>query len=93
LPAEGFNRRRVVEMKREDFENELRRREIRYLAMMGVRAALFVGAGVLVITRPPLWALWAVLAASAALLLQWVSVIMANDEPPKKRCSPRRRRS
>ena len=47
----------------QDPETELRRREIRYVAMMLTRAACVVGSAVIVVQKPPLWPLWAVLAA------------------------------
>ena len=69
----------------EDPEKELRRREIRYVSMMLLRAACLVGAAVLVSVKPPLWGLWIVLCLVAMLLLPWFAVLLANDRPPKKR--------
>jgi hypothetical protein len=69
----------------EDPEKELRRRELRYVAMMLTRAACLVGAAVLATARPPLWGLWVGLCLAAMVLLPWFAVILANDRPAKKR--------
>jgi len=69
----------------EDPEREVRRREIRYVAMMLTRAACLIGAAWLVVARPPLWGLWAICCGSAMVLLPWFAVLIANDRPPKKR--------
>jgi hypothetical protein len=67
----------------ENPEKELRRREIRYVAMMLTRAGCLVAAAVLVSLRPPLWPLWVVLCVVGMVLLPWLAVILANDRPPK----------
>ena len=67
----------------ENPEKELRRREIRYVAMMLTRAGCLVVAAVLVTLRPPLWPLWVVLCVVGMVLLPWLAVILANDRPPK----------
>lgn len=69
----------------EDQEKELRRREVRYVAMMLIRAACVVGAAILASLRPPLWGLWVGMCLVAMLLLPWFAVILANDRPAKKR--------
>jgi hypothetical protein len=69
----------------EDPETELRRREIRYVAMMVTRALCLIGAAVLVAQRPWLWQLWAVLCVVGAVVLPWLAVILANDRPPLPR--------
>ena len=66
-------------------EKELRRREIRYVAMMLTRAACLVVGAILVTARPPLWPLWVVLCVVGMVLLPWLAVIIANDRPPKTR--------
>jgi hypothetical protein len=72
----------------EDPEKELRRREIRYVAMMLLRAACLIGGAAIVVTKPPLWGLWAVLCVIGMVLLPWLAVILANDRPPKRRRAP-----
>jgi len=69
----------------ENPEQELRRREIRYVAMMLVRALCLIAAAVLVARRPWLWQVWALLGVAGAVLLPWFAVILANDRPPKQR--------
>ena len=69
----------------EDQEKELRRREVRYVAMMLIRAACVIGAAILASLRPTLWGLWVGLCLVAMLLLPWFAVILANDRPAKKR--------
>lgn len=69
----------------EDPEKELRRREVRYVVMMMIRAACLLGAAVIVAQRPWLWQLWAPLCVAGAVLIPWLAVIIANDRPPKKR--------
>jgi hypothetical protein len=68
----------------EDPERELRRREIRYVAMMVTRGVCLIGAAILVTQRPWLWQLWAVLCVVGTVVLPWLAVILANDAPPRK---------
>jgi hypothetical protein len=69
----------------EDPERELRRREIRYVGMMLLRAACLVVAAILASSRPPLWGVWVVACLVAMVLLPWFAVLLANDAPAKKR--------
>jgi hypothetical protein len=68
----------------QDPEVELRRREIRYVAMMLFRAGCLVGAALVVMNKPPLWGLWALLCVVGAVVLPWLAVLLANDAPPRK---------
>ena len=68
----------------EDPEREIRRREIRYVAMMLTRAGCLIGGAFIVVNKPPLWGLWAILCVIGMVLLPWMAVILANDRPPKK---------
>lgn len=63
---------------------ELRRREIRYVIMMGLRALCLVLAAVLVSVRVPMLWLWLALCGAGMVLLPWLAVIIANDRPPKE---------
>jgi hypothetical protein len=72
----------------EDPETELRRREIRYVAMMLFRAGCLIGSAVTVMQRPPLWQLWGVLLVAGAIVLPWLAVLLANDRPPLRRSAP-----
>ena len=69
----------------EDPEREIRRREIRYVAMMLTRAGCLIVGALVVVQKPPLWGLWAILCVIGMVLLPWLAVILANDRPPKKR--------
>jgi hypothetical protein len=69
----------------EDPEKEIRRREIRYVAMMLTRALCLLGGAILVVQKPPLWGLWASLCVVGMVLLPWLAVILANDRPPIRR--------
>jgi hypothetical protein len=66
-------------------ERELRRREIRYVLMMGLRAVCLVLGAVLVSTKPPLWPLWLVLCLVGMVTLPWFAVLLANDRPARRR--------
>ncbi len=50
--------------------DQYRSRQIRYVSMMGARAACLIIGAILVSVRPPLLPLWA-------------AVLIANDRPPK----------
>jgi hypothetical protein len=68
----------------EDPEREQRRREIRYVIMMSIRAACLVAGAIIVSSKPPLWGLWLALAVAGMVLLPWFAVIMANDRRPRR---------
>jgi len=74
-------------------EEELKRRERRYILMMGLRAACVIIAVVLVLARVPLLGLWLPLCGLGMVLLPWLAVILANDRPPKDEHRMRRYRS
>jgi hypothetical protein len=69
---------------------ELRRREIRYVIMMSVRALCLIVAAILISVRPPLLGLWIGLCIAGMVLLPWLAVILANDRPPRRRGEPSR---
>jgi hypothetical protein len=71
---------------------ELRRREIRYVVMMSVRALCLIMAAVLVSVRPPLLGLWLGLCVAGMVLLPWLAVILANDRGPRSRVERESRR-
>ncbi len=64
---------------------ELRRRQIRYAIMMGFRTVCVILAGVLVLVRAPLLALWLPLCGVGMVVLPWLAVILANDRAPKEK--------
>ena len=65
--------------------DQLRRREIRYVIMMSIRALCLIVAAILFSTKPPLLGLWLSLCVAGMVLLPWLAVILANDRPAKKR--------
>lgn len=71
-------------------EKELRRREIRYVAMMLTRALCLIAGAVVVSTKPPLWGVWLGLCVLGMVLLPWLAVIIANDRPARRRGRPER---
>jgi hypothetical protein len=73
----------------ENPEKELRRREIRYVIMMSIRALCLVAGAILVSTKPPLWGLWLILCIVGMVLIPWLAVILANDRPAKSRAERR----
>lgn len=64
-------------------EEELKRRERRYILMMGLRAVCVILAAVLVMLKVPLLVIWLPLCGLGMVLLPWLAVILANDRPPK----------
>lgn len=64
---------------------QLRSREIRYLAMMSVRAVCLVVAAVLVATHAPLLWLFVPICLVGMVVVPWLAVILANDRLPKQK--------
>lgn len=71
-------------------EEELKRRERRYIIMMGVRALCLVLGVVLVMLKVPLLVIWLPLCGIAMVLLPWLAVLLANDRPPLEQHRMRR---
>ena len=71
-------------------DDQLRRRQRRYILMMGLRAFCVVLAAVLIALDVPLLGLWLIICGLAMVLLPWLAVILANDRPPKERHRMRR---
>jgi hypothetical protein len=65
--------------------DQLHSREIRYVAMMGLRVSCLIAGAILISVRPPLLPLWLTLCAIGMVLLPWMAVLIANDRPPKSR--------
>jgi hypothetical protein len=60
--------------------NGLRRREIRYVTMMLIRALCLIAGAIIITTKPPL-ASRLVLCVLGMVLIPWLAVIRANDRP------------
>lgn len=65
--------------------DQFRSRQIRYVTMMGMRAACLVIGAILISTRPPLLPVWLVLCAAGMVFLPWAAVLIANDRPPRSK--------
>jgi hypothetical protein len=67
---------------------QLHSRQIRYVAMMSVRAGCLILGAILISVKPPLLPLWLILCVAAMVFLPWAAVLIANDRPPKSRANP-----
>ena len=65
--------------------DQFRSRQIRYVTMMGMRAACLIIGAILISTRPPLLPVWLVLCAAGMVFLPWAAVLIANDRPPRSK--------
>jgi L-asparagine transporter-like permease len=65
--------------------DQLRRREIRYVTMMSLRAVCLIIGAILISVRPPLLPVWLVMCAAGMVLLPWMAVIIANDRPARSK--------
>ena len=65
--------------------DQIRSREIRYVTMMGLRAACLILGGILISVRPPFLPVWLCLCAAGMVLLPWAAVLIANDRPPRSK--------
>lgn len=63
---------------------QLRSREVRYAAMMGLRVVCLIVGVLLAYARVPLWGLWCALCVVGMVVLPWAAVIIANDRPPRQ---------
>jgi hypothetical protein len=63
--------------------DQLRSREIRYVAMMSARVGCLILGGVLISLKVPLLPVWLVLCAAGMVFLPWAAVLIANDRAPK----------
>jgi len=64
-------------------EKQRHSREIRYLAMMGLRAICLILGSILAVLQVPLLWLWLLLCGLGMVFLPWMAVIIANDRPVK----------
>jgi hypothetical protein len=63
--------------------DQIRKREVRYVLMMSIRAVCLILATVLVTIHAPLLALWIPVLIFGMVAIPWLAVILANDGPPK----------
>jgi hypothetical protein len=64
---------------------QFRSRQIRYVTMMGLRAACLILGAILISARPPLLGLWLILCAAGMVFLPWAAVLIANDRPARSK--------
>jgi hypothetical protein len=74
----------VITEAQESPQAQLRRRQITYVAMMGVRALCLAGATLVVGLDVPHALAWAAVFIVGMVVLPWMAVLIANDRPPKK---------
>lgn len=74
----------VVTEAKESLPDQLRRREIRYVVMMGLRVVCLLAAVIVFALQVPLAPLWVGLCLVGMVALPWMAVLIANDRPPKK---------
>lgn len=65
-------------------DDQLRSRQIRYIAMMSIRAVCLIAGAILVGVKAPLLWLWLPLCGVGMVLIPWLAVLIANDRPPKE---------
>ncbi|NUT31930.1 MAG: DUF3099 domain-containing protein [Hamadaea sp.] len=68
----------------ESLDRQRHSREVRYIAMMSLRAACLILGTVLAVAQVPLLWLWLLLCGLGMVFLPWMAVIIANDRPPKE---------
>jgi len=68
----------------ESLDKQRHSREIRYLAMMSLRALCLIVGSVLAVLQVPLLWLWLILCGLGMVLLPWMAVLVANDRPVKQ---------
>jgi hypothetical protein len=66
-------------------DDQFRSRQIRYVTMMGLRAACLILGAILISVRPPLLGLWLILCAAGMVVLPWAAVLIANDRPARSK--------
>lgn len=70
-------------------DDQLRRREIRYVTMMLFRAVCLIAAAWLAASPGvPLRLMWVIICLVGMVVVPWLAVILANDRPPKKKGRP-----
>jgi hypothetical protein len=76
--------RAVITEAEESIPDQLRRREIRYAWMMGLRAVCVIAAVLITAAKVPYSMVWVGLCIAGMVLLPWIAVLVANDRLPKK---------
>jgi hypothetical protein len=66
-------------------DEQFRSRQIRYVTMMGLRAACLIAGAILISAHPPLLPVWLILCAAGMVILPWAAVLIANDRPARSK--------
>ena len=66
-------------------DEQFRSRQIRYVTMMGLRAACLIAGAILISTHPPLLPVWLIMCALGMVILPWAAVLIANDRPARSK--------
>lgn len=81
---EQRERAAVITAAPESLPDQLRRRQVRYAAMMGLRLVCLLGAALVVAAEVPYAMVWVAVFVVGMVALPWMAVLIANDRPPKK---------
>ena len=81
----------VITEAEESLPDQLRKRQIRYTLMMGLRVVCLVAAVVVFAAQPPWTPVWVTVCIAGMVFLPWMAVLIANDRPPKKSSQLRHR--
>ncbi|WP_030434024.1 DUF3099 domain-containing protein [Actinoplanes subtropicus] len=66
-------------------DEQFRSRQIRYVTMMGLRAACLIAGAILISAHPPLLPVWLIMCAAGMVILPWAAVLIANDRPARSK--------
>ena len=66
-------------------DEQFRSRQIRYVTMMGLRAACLITGAILISAHPPLLPVWLIMCAAGMVILPWAAVLIANDRPARSK--------
>ena len=66
-------------------DEQFRSRQIRYVTMMGLRAACLITGAILISAHPPLLPVWLIMCALGMVILPWAAVLIANDRPARSK--------
>jgi hypothetical protein len=66
-------------------DEQFRSRQIRYVTMMGLRAACLIVGAILISAHPPLLPVWLIMCAAGMVILPWAAVLIANDRPARSK--------
>jgi Flp pilus assembly protein TadB len=74
----------VITEAAESLPDQQRRRQVRYVLMMGLRVVCLTVAALVVGLRAPYAMVWVTVCIVGMVLLPWMAVLIANDRPPRQ---------